>query len=117
MSEQTMKNLNMAFRFILEMLVLLALFLLGWSRTDSLPVQLFLALAMPAAVMIVWGLFVAPKASRRLDDPARLALELVIWAVGVLAFGFAVSWILAILFGLAVFISLGLMFYWGQRGL
>ena len=117
MNERSMKRLNLAFRFILEMLVLVALVLFGWSRSDSLPAQLFLALAMPAAVMIVWGLFVAPKASRRLDDPARLAVELVIWFLGVLAFGFAVSLILAILFGLAVLISLALMFYWGQRGL
>ena len=117
MNEHTLKRLNLAFRFILEMLVLVALFLFGWTRSESLPIQLFLALAMPAAVMVAWGLFVAPKASRRLDDPARLALELVIWFLGALAFGLTVSPILAILFGLAVLISLALMFYWGQRGL
>ncbi len=116
MNERSMKNLNLAFRFILEMLVLLALFLLGMSLSDSLAIQLILALGMPLAVMVVWGLLVAPKASRRLDDPLRLVVELVIWFAGALAFGFAVSWILAILFGLAVMISLGLMFFWGQRG-
>ena len=115
MNEQSMKRLNLAFRFALELLALLALFLFGRTRSDSLPIQLFLALAMPLAAMVTWGLFVAPKASRRLDDPLRLAVESVVWFAGVLAFGFAVSWILAILFGLAVVISVGLMFYWGQR--
>jgi hypothetical protein len=111
-----MRRLNLGFRFILEMLALVALFLFGLSLSDDLPVQLVLAICLPLLAMTVWGLFVAPKASRRLDDPARLAVELVVWFAGVLAFGFAVSWILAILFGLAVFISLVLMFYWGQRG-
>lgn len=116
MDEQAMKGLNLAFRFVLEMLVLVALLLFGWSLSDSLPLQLVLGLGLPAIVMVIWGLFVAPRASRRLDDPVRLAVELVIWFTGVLAFGFAVSWILALLFGLAVLVSLILMFYWGQRG-
>jgi hypothetical protein len=116
MSERSMKRLNLGFRFILEMLALVALFLFGLSLSDDLPVQLVLAICLPLLAMIVWGLFVAPKASRRLDDPARLAVELVVWFAGVLAFGFAISVILAILFGLAVLISLVLMFYWGQRG-
>lgn len=111
-----MKGLNLLFRFILEMLVLVALFLFGWSRSDSLLIRLVLGLSMPAAAMVAWSLFVAPKASRRLDDPARLTVELVVWFAGVLAFGFVVSWVLALLFGLAVLISLVLMFYWGQRG-
>jgi hypothetical protein len=116
MDEQAMKGLNLAFRFVLEMLVLVALFLLGWSLSGSLPVQLVLGLGLPAIVMVVWGLFVAPRASRRLDDPVRLAVELVVWFAGALAFGLAVSWILALLFGLAVLLSLVLMLYWGQRG-
>ena len=117
MNERTLKQLNAGFRFILEMLALVALFLLGLSLSDSFVIQLTLAMALPLLAMIVWGAFVAPKATRRLDDPARLAVELVVWFAGVLAFGLAVSWILAILFGLAVLISLALMFYWGQRGI
>lgn len=115
MSEQALMRLNLVFRFILEMLALVALFLLGTASSDSLPIQLLLGLGLPIAVMVVWGLFVAPKASRRLDDPLRLAVELVIWFAAVLAFGVATGWIVAILFGLAVLISLALMFYWGQR--
>lgn len=116
MSEARMRSLNLAFRFILEMLALVGLFLFGWTRSDSLLIRIVLGLSVPAAAMVTWGLFVAPKASRRLDDPARLGVELVVWFAGALAYGFAVGWILALLFGLAVLISLVLMFYWGQRG-
>lgn len=111
-----MRSLNLAFRFILEMLALVAFFLWGMSMSDDLPVQLLLGLGTPAVVMTVWGLFVAPRATRRLSVQGRLAVELLIFILAVLAFGLAVSWILALMFGLAVLISLGLMFLWGQRG-
>jgi small-conductance mechanosensitive channel len=116
MNEQSMKSINLAFRFILEMFVLVAMFLLGLSASDEFVVGVVLGIIGVAIVMAIWGLFVAPKASRRLADPARLAVELVVWFIGALALGFSVSWLLAVMFGLAVLISLGLMFYWGQRG-
>ena len=117
MTEATMRNLNAGFRFILEILVLLALLLFGLGASDDLIVGLPIAIVLVAIVVIIWGLFVAPKATHRLDDPARLAVELVVWFVGVLAFGFAIGWIVAILFGLAVLTSIALMFMLGQRGI
>jgi hypothetical protein len=116
MNEGTMRSLNLVFRFALEMLVLVALFLFGMSASDNLLIALPVALGLVVIVMAIWGLFVAPKASQRLDDPARLGVELGIWFVGVLAFGFAVGLVVAILFGLAVLTSLALMFLLGQRG-
>ena len=117
MTEGTMRSLNAAFRFVLELLVLLALFLFGVGATDDLLIGLPIAIVLVVIVVAIWGLFVAPKASHRLDDPARLGVELGVWSVGVLAFGFAIGWIVAILFGLAVLTSLALMFLLGQRGI
>jgi hypothetical protein len=117
MTEVTMRNINAAFRFVLELLVLLALLLFGLGASDNLLVAIPVAIVLIAIVVTIWGLFVAPKASHRLDDPARLAVELVVWFVGVLAFLFAVGLVVAILFGLAVFTSLVLMFMLGQRGI
>lgn len=42
----------------------------GWS----------VAILAPVGVAVVWGLAVAPKAARRLPDPARLVVELVLFA-------------------------------------
>jgi len=116
-NESTMKSVNLAFRFILEMMALVALFLFGTSLSDNLLVQLVVGIGLPVVIMVVWGLFISPKASRRLPDPPRLGVELGIFFIGVLAFGLAVSWILAIIFGLAVLTSVALMFLLGQRGL
>jgi len=116
MNERSMRRLNLVLRFVLEMVVLVALFMWGMSLSDDLPVQLLAGLGAPALAMTLWGLFVAPKATRRLDDPSRLILELGVFGAGVLAFVLAGHLLLGILLGTAAVISLGLMFYWGQRG-
>ena len=117
MTEATMRNLNAGFRFVLELLVLLALLLFGIGATDNLLIGIPIAIVLIAIVVTIWGLFVAPKASQRLDDPARLGVEHPVWFLVVVAFGFGVGWVLAILFGLAVLTSLALMFMLGQRGI
>lgn len=117
MSDRTMRDLNLVFRFILELTVLVALFLLGISTSGELVVQVVLGLGLPLLVIVVWGLFVAPKSVRRLPDPARLGLELVIFGSGVVAFILAGHVVPGMLLGAAAVISLILMFLWGQRGL
>ena len=61
-------------RFLLELALLAAL----WTVGDE--VGLVAAIALPLAAAVLWGALVAPKAARRLADPARLALELVLFA-------------------------------------
>ena len=115
MSERTMRNLNLTFRFVLEIAALLALFLLGVSLSDTLVVQVVAGIGLPLLAMTIWGLFVAPKASRRLPDPPRLVLELVVFGAGVLAFVLTGNPFLGILLGTAVVINIALMFVWDQR--
>lgn len=112
-----MRQLNLVFRFILELVVLVALFLWGVSVSGELIVRVVLGVGAPALAVVVWGLFVAPKASRRLPDPQRLAVEIVVFGAGVLAFLARGDVLLALLLGAAAAISLFLMYQWGQRGL
>jgi hypothetical protein len=116
MNERSMRNLNLVFRFVLELVVLVALFLWGVSTSGELLVQVVMGLAAPAAAIAIWGLFVAPRASRRLPDPQRLAVEIVVFGAGVLAFLARGDLLLGVLLAAAAAISLVLMFYWGQRG-
>ena len=58
----------------------------------------------------------APKASRRLPDPRRLAVEILVFGAGVLAFLAAGQLLLAVLLAAAAALNLWLMFDWGQRG-
>lgn len=115
-ADPTLRSLNLVFRFLLELVVLVALFLWGVSLSSELLVQVLFGLGAPAVVMAIWALFVAPKASRRLPDPQRIALEVVVFGAGVLAFMATGNVALGLLLALAAAISLALMFLWDQRG-
>lgn len=116
MNERSMRSLNLVFRFILELVVLVALFLWGVSVSGELFVELVLGLGAALAAIAVWGVFVAPKASRRLPDPQRVAVEIVVFGAGVLAFVAVGNLLPGLLLAAAATISLLLMYAWGQRG-
>ena len=117
MNDRSMRDLNLLLRFVLELLVLLALFLWGVSVTDVLPLQVLLGIGAPAVAMLVWGMFVSPRASRRLPDPQRLVVEVVIFGAGALALAATGRLLPGLLLAAAAALSLFLMWSWGQRGL
>ena len=58
---------------------------------DSRPPIVVVGLLAMVAVAVVWGVLVAPKAGRRLDDPLRLALEVALFGLagaGLVAAGY-----------------------------
>jgi hypothetical protein len=111
-----MRELNLAFRFILELVVLVALAIWGFGASSEPIVALVLGVGAPAIAIVVWATFVSPKAPRRLPDPARLALEIGVFGAAVLALILAGQVVAAVLLALAAALSLGLMLFWGQRG-
>ncbi|MDH4159382.1 MAG: YrdB family protein [Actinomycetota bacterium] len=78
------KGANLAVRFLLEVAALAALGYAGWVLAPSTPVSFALAVALPLLGASVWGRWVAPKASRRLPDPQRLAVELAVFGAAAL---------------------------------
>ncbi|MGE5184093.1 MAG: YrdB family protein [Acidobacteriota bacterium] len=70
----------MTLRFACE---LAALGALGWwgVSTGGAP----LAIVGPVAAGVLWGTWVAPKARHRLRDPARFAVESIVWVAAVAA--------------------------------
>ena len=67
-----------ATRFVLEVAAVIALAVAGATA------NVFVAVAAPLALVGIWGRFVAPKSPRRLSDPTRLGVEIVLFAaVGV----------------------------------
>jgi hypothetical protein len=101
---------NLALRFLLEMVALVALGLWGWQRGDGL-LRFVLAVGIPLAAAAAWGIFNVP------DDPSRsggapvpvpgilrLALELAFFALATLALydsGFrTLSWVMGVMVAL-----------------
>ena len=77
-----LKATNEAFRFLLELALLAAVSYSAGTVGSAVWLQIVLAIAAPCAVAAVWGAWVAPRAARRLADPARLAVEVALFVAG-----------------------------------
>jgi len=105
-----MRAANLGLRFLLELAMLAGLAVGGWAIGG-----LLLAIAAPLVAIVLWALFVAPKASRRLTDPGKVALEIVLFAAGAAGYLAAGAPFVAVVFGVLVVVNLGLLFAWDQR--
>jgi hypothetical protein len=98
------KNANLGLRFLLELCALAALAYWG-LQTGPLAVSIVLAIVAPLAGATLWGVFAAPKSSRRLRGARRLVVEIPFFggaAAGLAATG---QWVLAVIFAVAVVLS------------
>jgi len=64
--------------FLLQLCALGALSYWGWHTGDSVR-RVVLAVGAPAALAGSWGTWVAPGSPKRLEDPLRFAIEVVIY--------------------------------------
>jgi Protein of unknown function (DUF2568) len=98
-----LKSANLAVKFLLELAAFAALAYWG-ARTGHGAWAVAAAIAAPLAAVIVWALFCAPRARRRLPVPTRAPLELAVFGLaGGLAAAGAVT--LAIVFGAVVIVN------------
>ena len=110
-----MGSANDGLRFTLELAALTALAYWGFSEHDG-AVQWLLGLGAPLLAAVVWGAFVAPKASRPTTDPIRLLLELGgLRPGGRWPCGRRTPTLLAFGFGVLVVLHLAFTFLLGQR--
>lgn len=72
----------LALRFLLELCLLAAVAVGGWALAGGGVLGGVIAVAAAIVVAAVWGMWIAPRAGRRLADPARFALEVVLFLVG-----------------------------------
>lgn len=89
---------NLGLRFLLELAALAALAYWGSQATGSTGFNVLLAIAAPGIAAAFWGLLLAPKASRRLDEPARGIGEFAVFALAAVALAGAGAQVLALAF-------------------
>ena len=70
-----MRVFNLGLRFALELCALVALAYGGWQAGGPVWVRVLAAVALPALAAVVWGRWVAPRASHQIPDPLRLIPE------------------------------------------
>jgi len=62
-------------RFLTELMLLGGLALAGTQLGSGVALAIVDAVLLPAAAAALWGLFLTPRARRRLPEPARFLLE------------------------------------------
>jgi len=67
-------------RFLTELALLAGLAVAGARLGDGVVFRIVDAVLLPLAAAAVWGLFIGPKAPRRLGEPARLLVEFALFA-------------------------------------
>jgi hypothetical protein len=90
--------------FLAEVAALVALALWGWSAGDSTGTKLLLAVALPLAAAVLWGVFAAPRAPVRVLGLTVL-VKVVVFGAAVLALlALGHAWAAALL-GVAALLS------------
>lgn len=94
--------------FIVE-LVLLAILAVAGARLGSHAAAIALAVLLPLVTALLWGLYLAPRASRRLPHRGRLVAKLAVMlaASALLVAAGAVAWGLAFLFAGGTLVTVG----------
>ena len=77
-------------RFVLELSLLASVGYFGFTFSGAS--GWLLGLGLPLVVVVIWGMFVAPRAPRLIDDPGRLVIELVLFALGMGALAAVGQW-------------------------
>lgn len=67
-------------RFLTELALLGGLALAGTRLGSGVALAIVDAVLLPVVAAAIWGLFIAPKARRRLPEPARFLVEFVLFA-------------------------------------
>lgn len=109
-----MKAANLALAFILELAALAAFAYWGFNTTDLTIVHIVLGIGVPVLGAVLWGVFAAPKASRRLQGAAYWAFKAVFFALAAAALIAAGQTTAGIMLGVVAAVNLILLYVWKQ---
>ena len=110
-----LRIINMTVRFVLELCMLAALAYWGFQLAGGWLLRLAAGIGAPLLAATVWGLLIAPKAKRRLADPWRFIVELVLFGLATAALVGIGRPSLAILLLVVYLINRLLVVLWGEE--
>ncbi len=80
-----LKALNLLVRFLLELCMLAAVGYWGFKTHSGWAMKIIFGIGLPILIAVIWGVFVAPKATYPLSSIPHLALELILLGSGAAA--------------------------------
>ncbi|REE88987.1 uncharacterized protein DUF2568 [Paenibacillus taihuensis] len=108
------KNINLLLRFLLELFALGSLAYWGWHTGNRTIWRIVLSVGAPLLAAVVWGMFVAPKASIVVPTWLQLLLEIVVMGSAAVALYAAGRVTLSTVFLLIYIVNRILIYVWDQ---
>jgi hypothetical protein len=108
------RTANLALSFLLELAVLVAVGVWGFTVGGGLPGELVLGLGAPVLFAVLWGICAAPKSTRALHGPLRAGFELTWFGSGVAALAASGRPVWAVVLGVLCVANQALAFRWHQ---
>lgn len=111
---KTLKVINITTSFLLELAMLASLGYWGFYGEKSVLAKWMLGIGIPLLIAIVWGIFFAPNAVRRLNSTSGTLLSLLLFLLSAAALFYAQHPTLAIIFALTAIANRVLTLVWKQ---
>jgi hypothetical protein len=111
---ETLKFLNAALAFFLELAMLAAFGYWGFHGEKGLLTKWILGVGLPVLAAIVWGMWLAPRAANRLGNVSGNLLSLVLFLCGAAALYYTGHTLLAVLFAVTAILNRALILLWKQ---
>src|SRR3954469_4011451 len=96
------ESLTLLGRFLRELCMLGSLGYWGFKTGDGAATKALLGVGAPLLAAVVWGLFIAPKATIEVPKPAWIGLQVIVFGAAALALAAVAPQHLATFFVLAV---------------
>lgn len=101
---EILKQLNLALKFFIELVMLVAFAYFGWTMPQQLVWKIVLPLVILAVVIVLWGRVAAPKSPRRLPFAKRVAFGLAMFMFATIALYVAGQPMLALIYAAIVLV-------------
>ncbi|MCL4264940.1 MAG: DUF2568 domain-containing protein [Anaerolineae bacterium] len=111
----SLRIINMTVRFVLELCMLAALAYGGFQLVGGWLIRVAVGIGAPLLAATVWGLLIAPKAKRRLAEPWRFLVELVLFGLAAAALVGVARPSLAIALLVVYLLNRLLVVLWGEQ--
>ncbi|HNO94537.1 MAG TPA: YrdB family protein [Anaerolineales bacterium] len=109
-----LRYLNLALRFLLELCMLAAVGFWGFKTHQTWLLKILFGIGLPLLIAIVWGTFLAPRATRPLTGASFLTLELILFSSGAIALFASGKPTLGWIYTIALVVNKVLLIVWKQ---
>lgn len=111
---ELVKSINLLVRFLIELCALGALGYWGFHSENGIFIKIVYGIGAPLLAAVIWGMFVAPRASVEAPCWLRLLLEIIVLGFAALALYFAKLPTLCFIYTAVVIINRILLTIWDQ---